>query len=519
MHAPLKYPIGIQTFSVIRKEGYVYVDKTRFIYELVSRGKYYFLSRPRRFGKSLLLSTIESYFKGEKALFQGLAIESLETDWKAYPVIMLSLAAYRPNDNNLLALLDNRLHELEQAYGVERRTTDPSERFRNIIRAAYEATGEEVVILIDEYDASIVANLDREDERENARDLLKSVYSTLKDMDRYIKFAMLTGVSRFGRMSVFSGLNNLKDISLLPAWGSICGITETELKSHLGRGVEQFANELNIDWEDALGLLKENYDGYHFSEKSEDIYNPFSLFNALSESRIAPYWFQTATPSFLVKYINHSHERFAGLFSETVSEYTLSDMESYQATPLGLLFQTGYLTIKDFDSRRRSYTLGVPNKEVEIGLFSELLAHNMRTEKYKLDKNLWDIRDALENGEAERALVLLRSMLKSVPGNVTAKRSEIFFENNLYLIFKLIGIDTRAEWWTADGRIDILLEMKNYVYVMELKLDKTPEEALAQINAKEYSLPWAADGRKVIKIGINFLSSTRNIASWIIEEE
>lgn len=512
----VKYPIGVQTFSKLIEEDYLYIDKTALIYRLISKGNYYFLSRPRRFGKSLLLSTIAAYFEGRKDLFRGLAIEKLEQSWISYPVIMLSLAGYRPTDRNLTAMLDNRFHEFESRYGIVRNTEDPAERFRNIIRGAYEATGSKVVILIDEYDAPMVAHLDNDANREEVRDLLKSIYSNLKDMDMYIKFAMLTGVSRFSRMTIFSGLNNLKDISLLPEWSAICGITESELRNNCRDGISRLAARQHIDYEGALALLKANYDGYHFTEESPDIYNPYSLLNALNDSRIAPYWFQTATPTFLVKYITRQTQSLPRLFREDVPEMMLADIEAYKTTPLALLFQTGYLTIKDYNPRRRSFLLGIPNKEVEESLFMELLSFNMNMEKYSLDKRLWDIRDAFQSGNPNLGLDIIRSFFKGIPGNITANHTEIFFENNLYLLFRLIGIDARAEWWTSDGRIDMLLELPDFVYVMELKLDKSPEEALAQIDSKEYALPWKDDGRKVFKIGINFLSSSRNIDSWII---
>ena len=512
----LKYPIGIQTFSKIIEEGYCYIDKTALIYKLVKSGKYYFLSRPRRFGKSLLLSTIEAYFEGRKELFKGLAMEKLEREWESYPVMYLSLAGYRTSDKNLKALLDNRLFEFEERFGVVKRTDDIAERFRNVIRAASESSGKKVVILIDEYDAPLVAHLDDDVNKDEVRDLLKSVYSNLKDMDRHINFAMLTGVSRFSRMTIFSGLNNLKDISLLPEWNEICGITESELKENFQTGITKLAERMNTDFKGALSLLKENYDGYHFTEDSADIYNPFSLLNALDDSKIAPYWFQTATPTFLIKYLGRFNEPLSEIFTENVSGAALTDIETYRVTPVALLFQTGYLTIKDYDRRRNSYLLGIPNKEVEVGLFSELLATNIQTEKYRLDKRLWDIRDAFEAGNPDLALEIIRSLFKGIPGTVTANHPEIFFENNLYLLFRLIGIDARAEWWTSDGRIDILLKTSAFIYVMKLKLDRSAEEALHQIDTKEYALPWKYDGRKVFKIGINFLSSSRNIDTWKI---
>lgn len=514
----IKYPIGIQSFSKIRENGYAYVDKTAWMYKLVEKGSSYFLSRPRRFGKSLLLSTLQAYFEGRKDLFKGLAIESMEKKWDSFPVILLSFATYRPSDQNIEALLDNRWSELESRFGKLTDTVDPAERFRNIIRAAHDSTGKKVVILVDEYDAPLVAHLtDKEIIRERVRDLLKSVYVNLKDLDQYLQFVMLTGISRFSKLTIFSGLNNLKDISMIPAWNDICGITENELIENFGQGIEALGENLHTDYNGALKLLKENYDGYHFTEDSADIYNPFSLLNALSDSAIDSYWFRSATPTFLVKYLNASNGSLSKIMTETVSARSLADIETYRTSPAALLFQTGYLTIKEYDSRRRRYTLGIPNKEVETGLYSELLSYNLRIDQDKMDGDIWEIKDLLEAGKPDEALKHIRSFFAGVPGNTTAKHPEIFYENNLFLLFKLIGIDARAEWWTSDGRIDILLEMTNCIYIMELKLDKSAEDAIDQINSKDYALPWKYDGRRVFKIGINFLTSTRNIDKWIIE--
>lgn len=514
----VKYPIGIQSFPRIRKEGYVYIDKTALIYKLVSTGSYYFLSRPRRFGKSLLMSTLEAYFEGRKELFEGLAIAGLEEKWEQYPVIMLSLAGYRGSDNNLEALLDNRWAELEEKYGRLGDTQDLSERFRNIIRAAFEKTGKQVVVLIDEYDAPIVDHLgEDEDKVEQIRDFLKSVYVHLKDMDGYLRFVMLTGVSRFSKMTIFSGINHLRDISLLPEWSEICGITEKELKENFQEGIKALADAQESDYDGALQLLKEHYDGYRFTARSVDIYNPYNLMNALADSDCSAYWFRTATPTFLIKQLRKDNRRWTEILSQRVSESALTEIETYRTSPVSLLFQAGYLTIKDYDRRRRQYLLKIPNKEVETGLFTELLAYNKDIEKSEVDNQLWDIRDSLEEGNPDRALDIIRSFFAGIPGNVTAKHPEIFYENNLYMLFRLIGIDARAEWWTSDGRIDMLLQFPDFVYVMELKLDKSAEEAMAQIDAKDYALPWKYDGRQIIKIGINFSTSSRNIDSWLIE--
>lgn len=517
MARTVKYPIGIQSFSKIREDNFTYVDKTEIIYNLVNTGQYYFLSRPRRFGKSLLLSTIKAYFEGRQDLFKGLAIEHLEKEWKKYPVILLSLAGYNPSESDLKEILDLRLSQLEEDFGIKNTTSNPGGRFGNIIRGLYKKTGQQVVILVDEYDAPLVAHLDDDDNREAMRNLLKSVYSNLKDMDEYIKFGMLTGVSRFSKMTIFSGLNNLKDISLDDRFSEICGITESELETNFHEGIENLANELEIHYDSAIKELKANYDGYHFTAKSPDIYNPFSLLGALDASKIDEYWFRSGTPTFLVNVLRNQKEPFAKLFTEKVGEIAISDIDSYRTNPLALLFQTGYLTIKEYDKKRKRYTLGIPNREVESGLFTVLLADNANSAKYKIEQWAFDIREAFENGKPEEALKLIKSFFAGIPANITQNKSEIYFENNLYMLLSMIGCDVRAEHWTSYGRIDLLLKTEDNIYVMELKLDSTPEAALNQIEQKEYALQWNPDNRKVFKIGINFSSKTRNLDSWVIE--
>lgn len=518
METTVKYPIGIQTFEKIRKEDCLYVDKTALVYKLVSKGQFYFLSRPRRFGKSLLLTTIEAYFEGRKDLFAGLAMQRLEEEWTRHPVILLSLARYdAKEERSLESILESNFKDLEEKFDCN---GDASEtftvRFGNIIKGAYKKHGKGVVVLIDEYDAPLVANIDNSKEHERLRGILKSVYTNLKDMDRYIRFGMLTGVTKFSRMTIFSGINNLKDISLLPEYSEICGITEKELHENFQPGITKLAKRLQTDYNGALAALKENYDGYHFTEDSADIYNPFSLLNALDDSRLDPYWFRTGSSEMLTRRLRREKGLLSDILNEKVSDAGISDIGTYNSSPLSLMFQTGYLTIKDYDPRRGLYKLGIPNKEVEKGLFVELLSTDTGLDKNQVDRRMWNIRDAFEEGNPDKGLYIIRSMFAGIPPTVTKSMPEIFYENNLYLLFRLIGIDARAEWWTSDGRIDMLLSMPEYVYVMELKLDGTPEEAIAQINSKNYALQWKYDGRKIFKIGINYTKASRNIDRWII---
>lgn len=520
MTAPaVKYPVGLQHFETLRKDGYLYVDKTALVYRLANEMKYVFLARPRRFGKSLLLSTLQAYFEGKKQIFEGLAISDLEQNWQASPVFLLSLARYnRSEEGSLQSLLSTTFGEWESQYGIVAAPGSLSDRFRRIIQTAYEKSGQRVVVLVDEYDAPMVAHLGDEERHRQARDLLKSVYVNIKDMDQYIRFVMLTGVSRFSRTSIFSGLNNLMDITMDVEYSEICGITERELQTYFKIGIEKLADNLASDFLGALNVLKANYDGYHFTKKSVDIYNPFSVLNALSRSEIGSYWFASGTPTFLIEAIHNTDKFLPEYFSEEAGERTLSDIDAYQNSPLALMFQTGYLTIKGFDTEDRLYKLGLPNEEVRQGLSNGLLQIYMDQDADATDKATRLIKRALRGGKPEEALQHIKSFLAKIPYELAKGKDEIYFENNLYLLFNLIGINADAEYRTSNGRIDLLVQMPQYVYVMELKLDGTPQEALAQINAKGYADQFATDPRTLYKIGINFSKKTRNIDSWIIEQ-
>lgn len=519
MSAPLvKYPIGIQSFEKLRKENFLYIDKTALVYKLVSAGAPVFLARPRRFGKSLLLSTLKAYFEGKKKLFDGLEIANFEKDWTVHPVLMLSLAPYNKSENNSLeSLVENSFSLWEVEYNIKNIAQSYATRFKNIIMAAYEQTGHRVAILIDEYDAPMVAHLDDTEKHNQVRDLLKSIYVNIKDMDQYIQFAMLTGVSRFSRTSIFSGLNNLNDISMDVEYSEICGITQKELEDNFRIGIEKMAHNLDTDYEGALALLKANYDGYHFTRQSPDIYNPFSLLNALSKSEIGNYWFASGTPTFLIEAIHNTDSFLPQYFTEEADEKLLSDIDSYHKSPIALMFQTGYLTIKSYDREERSYRLGLPNVEVREGLSNGLLQAYMNQGPDTTDSALRQIRRAFRDGRPEDAMQHIKAFLAGIPYELAKGKDEIYFENNLYLLFNLIGINTAAEYHTSHGRIDLLVQMPKYIYVMELKLDGTPREALEQIDAKGYAAPFAADSRTLYKIGINFSRRTRNIDKWIIE--
>ena len=515
----VKYPIGIQSFESIRREDFIYVDKTDLIYNLVHTSKCVFLSRPRRFGKSLLLSTMQAYFEGKKELFKGLAMEKLESEWGPHPVITLSLAVYDANDpDSLENTLSQQFDELENKYEIKRRYDTLPQRFRSIILGAYEATGDNVVVLIDEYDSPLVASVGNSQKQESHRTLLKSIYVNLKDLNQYIRFTMLTGVSRFSRMNVFSGLNNLEDISLDDTYASICGITEDELLDNFSESINGIAKKYSLEREGAVKLLKDNYDGYHFSEDCPDIYNPFSLLNALKKKKIGDYWFQTGTPEFLVHRIRKSNEFLPEFFTESVEQNMLSASEIFKANPVALLYQTGYLTIKGYDAPD-IYHLGIPNLEVRKGLFQGLAEYYLGKDSSDIFKYVSKVRQLLEEGDVNQAMERLKTFMAGIPYEFADKAPELHYENNFFIVFVLIGIDARPEWHTSDGRIDMLLKMRNYIYVVELKLEKAPEEALGQIEKKDYARQFQADPRPVIRLGVTISTETRNISEWSVERD
>lgn len=516
-NTPVRYPIGVQSFEKLREFSYLYIDKTELLYNLVKTSNCVFLSRPRRFGKSLLLSTLKAYFEGKKELFEGLAIEQLETEWQPHAVLTLSLASYNPTiDDDLNAILDNQFQIWEQEYDVKIESDSLSARFGNIIRTASISSGRPVVILVDEYDHPLISSMHDEEKLEKNRQLLKSIYVNFKDLDGYIRFTMLTGVSRFSKMTVFSGLNNLRDISLNQQYAAICGITEKELMEDFRQGIEMLAQNNDTDYDGAVKLLKDNYDGYHFTKNSPDIYNPFSLMWAMADGEIGSYWFQSGTPEFLVRQIQKGNSFLPEMFEETVDENILTSSDIFDTQPTALLYQTGYLTIKRFE-KPDEYHLGIPNLEVRKGLFENLAKYYFDKGDTVVYNNVRQVRKLLENRNIDEAMERLRTFMAGIPYEFSEKANELHYENNLFIIFMLIGVNARPEWHTSNGRIDLLLSMRNNIYIIELKRDGTPDEALAQIHEKDYARQFTDDPRPIINLGITFSTETRNITAWKAE--
>ncbi|MDE7378673.1 MAG: ATP-binding protein [Paraprevotella sp.] len=515
--ALLNLPIGIQNFEKIRKDGYLYVDKTALVYKLATTGSYYFLSRPRRFGKSLLLSTLHAYFEGKRELFEGLAISALEQKWETYPILHLDLNTQKYESPEALEnILDNAITQWEELYGAKESERSLSLRFLGVIRRASEKTGRRVVILIDEYDKPMLQAIGNEPLQEAYRDTLKAFYGALKSGDQYIKFAMLTGVTKFGKVSVFSDLNNLKDISMRKDYHEICGITEHELLENFQPYVFRMADELDMSAEEVLQKLARLYDGYHFVPDSPGLYNPFSVLNAFDANAFGSYWFATGTPTYLVKLLqlhNYSLERMS---NEYATEDILNSVDVASTNPIPVIYQSGYLTIKGYEPEFRTYRLGFPNEEVEDGFFRFLLPFYASVDKVEAPFHIQKFVEEIRAGQPESFLTRLKCFFADTPYELVRER-ESHYQNVLFILCKLLGVYVRAEYRTSQGRIDMVLQTKEYTYIIECKLDGTAEQALQQISDKSYALPFGTGNTKVFRIGLNFSSETRNIERWIIE--
>ena len=509
-------PIGIQNFESLRKDGYLYVDKTEVVYKLVTTGRYYFLSRPRRFGKSLLLSTLHSYFDGRRDLFEGLAIAGLEQKWDKYPVLHLDLNTQKYESPGALEeILDNALSQWEVLYGARESERSLSLRFLGIIQRACEKTGKRVAILIDEYDKPMLQAIGNPELQESYRNTLKAFYGALKSGDQYIKFAMLTGVTKFGKVSVFSDLNNLKDISMRKDYHEICGITGAELQRDFGAYMERMAAELDMSVGDVTVEMTRLYDGYHFTAGMPGIYNPFSVLNAFDANAFGSYWFETGTPTYLVHLLRTQNYSLERMSDEYVTEDVLNSVDVASTNPIPVIYQSGYLTIKAYDQRFRTYRLGFPNAEVEDGFFRFLLPYYTSLTPVEAPFYIQKFVSEIEAGKPAAFLTRLKSFFSDTPYELV-KDLENHYQNVLFILFKLLGMYVRAEYHTSCGRIDMVLQSRGYTYIMEFKLDGTAEDALRQITDKGYSLPFSTDGTTVFHIGLNFSSETRNIEKWVI---
>ena len=518
----MKYPIGIQSFDRIIEDGYVYIDKTDMVYSLAQEGSIYFLSRPRRFGKSLLVSTLKNYFLGRKELFRGLKIDSLEKDWKVYPVFHMDFNGGEYTcPGSLRDAITGYISDWEKEYSIEDGSMDINLglRFRRILAKAHEQSGRRAVVLVDEYDKPIldVLDVDKNLEEEH-RNILKGFYSVFKGADEHLQFVFLTGVTKFSQVSVFSGFNQPFDISMHSKYETLCGITQEELDATFREPIENMSKVYRCSYEEMRDRLKAQYDGYHFSKNMTDIYNPFSLLNAFDAERISDYWFKSGTPSYLIRLLSHSDENMNDITGKYYAPKEFIDYKADVEQPLPMIYQSGYLTIKEFDIRRNMFLLDYPNNEVKDGFLSLVAAKYFNTRE-SVDSWTRDAAFQLEDGKLDDFRTGLTSFLASIPYTMRRKENERererYFHYTFYLIMRLISVYTvYTEKVQSHGRVDCIVETPDYVYIFEFKLDGTAEEALLQIEEKEYAREYAADSRKVYKIGASFSSETGTIGDW-----
>ena len=518
------YPIGIQTFEKIRKGGFLYVDKTKYVYDVCHPGQFVFLSRPRRFGKSLLTSTFDAYFSGRKDLFKGLAIEKLETEWKHYPVLHFDLSDIKKGTTEECELnLHSQLQDFERTYGCEKASDELTIRFRELVKNISRKTESQVVVLIDEYDAPLLTVVHDSERLEPMRTLLQSFYSPLKKLDQYLRFVFITGISKFSQLSIFSQLNNLNNISMLPQYAGICGITEQELKDNFQEGIDELGKANDMTKDEVLAKLKLKYDGYRFSRNAEGVYNPFSLLSAMDNRDFNNYWFSTGTPTFLVKMMKRFHTDLTKLDGSEAGADDFDAPTENMHSVLPLFYQSGYLTIKGYDPILSNYTLGYPNEEVKVGLMHALLPFYVVKDPVEARAAAGKMYLALRKDDIDEALEAARAFFAGIPyqeGTLQdAPTSEGHFTTMLYVMFSFLNVYVYTQVRTAKGRMDILLKTDTTIYVMELKLDGTVEEALKQIDDKGYAIPYEADGRRIVKVGIRFSSEERTITEWKIEEK
>ena len=514
-----KYPVGIQTFSEIRERNYIYVDKTQYLADFIVNGyKYIFLSRPRRFGKSLFASMIHSYYEGRKELFEGLAISKKELDWTCHPVLHFDMSAAKHMDVAMLEeYLDYMLRPYEKLYGIEEETDKkPNIRFANIVKAAYEHTHQKVVLIIDEYDAPLFDVVHEEQNLAALRRIMQNFYSPIKSLDPYFEFVFLTGITKFSQLSIFSELNNLYNISMYDQYSAICGISSDELHTQMLQDVERLAEHLHISVDDTFALLKKKYDGYHFSKHSEDVYNPFSLIKAFASGDISNYWFESGTPTYIIKLLQKYNVSLRDVSGRDASVEEFDISPENMTTALPLLYQSGYLTIKHYDPMFGVYTLAYPNEEVEMGMVRSFATNYLIPASGSNSSFVVKFVKALLADDMEEALTQMRAYLAGLSYRLSNK-TERDVQTIFYLLFSLVGAYVKVEEQSAHGRADIVITLPDVVYVMELKFDGSADAALKQIDDKGYLVPYIADGKRLVKVGVNYSSEERTITDWIIK--
>ena len=524
-----RYPVDTDQFAMIREKGLVYVDKTDLLFDLVNRYNYVFFARPRRFGKSLLCNTFKAYFQGRKELFEGLKIMELEKEWKACPVLHFDMSDQKNYSiPEAKSNLERQLRSYEAIYGSDPESITVSARFSDLIHNANKQTGEKAVVIFDEYDAPLMRLLYEKEELEAMRSFLRGFYQVVKKEGAYLKFVFITGVTKFSQMSIFSELNNLKQVSMFDEYSGLCGITQKELDTVLRPCVEEYAEALDITLEEAYADLKRNYDGYHFSGKSQDVYTPYSVLNALNDKATRNYWFESGTSTSLIEHLRH-FPKFNPLDLDGV-EVELDSFNApceYAATPIPMLYQSGYLTIDHYNKEDDVYVLHFPNYEVRQSIISGLTNYLMDTDDLDRDSAILAMSRAMKRGDLSAALTELRSYIASIPYDIItrkewmAKKSrEDFYKLLMYVVFSLLNSKVDTEVKSVKGRADVLVKTKSDIFVLELKVDDSVDNALAQIDRKGYAIPYESDGRKVTKCRVSISSEARNIVHWrSVDEE
>ena len=518
--AAKKYPLGIQTFSEIAKGNYYYADKTDVVYRLVHYAKYHFLSRPRRFGKSLFVSTLQAYFEGRKELFKGLAIEQLEQEWTEYPVIHLDLSGGKYYSiENLHDILNMILLRQEEKYGIENNKSQAySARLTHILETAIQKTGKQVVVLIDEYDSPMHDSMSDKVLQEKIRNIMRDFFSPLKEQEKNLRFVLITGISKFSQLSIFSELNNIKNISMKDEYSDICGITKEQLLTDFKDGIKTMAAHNSLTFNETVEKLKEHYDGYHFTPNSPDIFNPYSIINALDDRDFNSYWFTSGTPTFLIELLQKNGIDMLQLDNLWARDNRFDVPTDSITDPIPVLYQSGYLTIKEYNSKLRMYRLGFPNEEVRQGFSESLYRYYAPTMMGELDTVVYKYREkVLLEDDIEAFLPYLQTFYDKFPYTII-NNNERHYQAVMFTIFSMLGADVKVEEPTPDGRIDMVLKTDTAIYVFELKYNKSADVAIQQIKQKDYAKIYAGDGRKIVKVGLNFSEDRRSLENWKVED-
>ena len=526
-YAPRKYPEGIQTFEKIREEGYLYIDKTDLVYSLVNRASpYVFLSRPRRFGKSLLISTLKAYFEGNRELFKGLGIDKREKLWTSYPVVRLDLstAGDALDKDQLYLKIGNILAENEDSLGIARDETLPGERLSSLVMRAYGKYNQKVVILIDEYDAPMLGTIYDNERAEDFKKIVKEFFSPLKKLEPYLRFVFLTGITKFSQMSLFSTLNNLDDVSLDDEYSALCGFTVDEMRSSFAAGIRSLAKKMEVSPDDALAQIKLRYDGYHFSPACIDIFNPFIVLKVFSKLKLSDYWFSSGTPTLLFESLKRFNTHIYDIDGVEVPASVFNQPTESITSVIPLFYQSGYLTLKSYSADTDTYVLGIPNAEVRSGLMENLLPAVTRKTSVETQDLAIRFKRALIEHDIDLALSVLKGFFASIPypefGNEsldTFEKKEAYFKRLFYVVFSFMNVQIYTEVMNSEGRTDAVMYLGDTVYIIEAKLDSSPEEALRQIKEKGYATRFAGTGKEVILLGLNFSSKTRTLDNWIAE--